>query len=458
VFFLLAAAPFLPAQENQFQGSVPSGTASGTPLSLTLHDAIARGLKNNLGLLSRDTANDQARAQRLKALSALLPQVTGTMGATEQQVNLQTFGLKFNFPTIPGIGAFNIPTIVGPFHYVSAQASATVPVWDYSAHKNLRSATESQQAAALSSQDGRDLVVQAVANAYLLIIADGSRVDSIQAQVKTAQALYDRASDQKTAGTSPAIDVLRAQVELKQQQQRLLAQQNQLAKDKLVLGRIIGLPDGQEYGLGETVPYSPLAAMSPDEAIHLAFSQRPDYQSAQKQVRAAEYSVKAARGEWYPTGTVNGFYGANGTAPDNAHGVFTVTGAVNFNIFNGGRIRSDIDSALATLKQRQDALGDIGGQIGFEIRSALLDVQSAADQVAVAQSNVELASQTLEQARDRFSAGVADTIEVVQAQESVAAANDNLIAAMYGHNVAKVSLARGLGVAEQGVQKFIEVK
>ena len=168
--------------------------------------------------------------------------------------------------------------------------------------------------------------------------------------------------------------------------------------------------------------------------------------------------MKAARAEWYPTVDVNGYYGATGPTVGNSHGVFLVTGSLNFNIFNGGRIRSDIEQARAARKQRADELADLGGQIEVQVRTAFLDIQSAADQVAVAQSNVELAGQTLQQARDRFIAGVADTIEVVQAQESVATASDNLISASYAHNLAKASLARALGLAEQGIKKLIEVK
>ena len=300
--------------------------------------------------------------------------------------------------------------------------------------------------------------MQAVANAYLQIIADASRVESIQAQVNTAEAIYNRAVDQKKAGTSPGIDVLRAQVELKTQQQRLLAQQNQFEKDKLALARVIGLAPGQAFDVADTVPFSPLNGLTQDEALRTALAQRPDYQSALRLVRSAQESLKAARAEWYPTVNLDGYYGDAGMSLNNSHGVFLMTGALNFNIFNGGRIRSDVEQAKAQLKQRSDELADLGGQIDYQVRAAFLDIQTAADQVAVAESNVQLANQTLEQSRDRFAAGVTDTVEVVQAQESVAAANDSIISARFAHNIAKVELARALGLAEQGIKKFIEVK
>ena len=423
---------------------------------LKLDDAIQRGLQANLGLLVRDTTSQTVRAERVRALSALLPQVTGTLGETEEQLNLKTVGFNFKFPPIPGFTG--IPSIAGPFSYTAAQANVSARVFDWNARKNLSSAKANEEAARLSVQDARDLVVQAVTDGYLQIIADGSRVASIQAQVNTAQAIYNRAVDQKKAGTSPGIDVLRAQVEFKTQQQRLLAQQNQFDKDELSLGRVIGLPPGQTFTLADSVPFAPLGGFTQDEALRTALAQRPDYQSARKQVLGAEEALKAAHAEWYPTVDLNGYYGAAGPTLNNSHGVFALTGALNFNIFNGGRIRSDVEQAKAVLKQRSDELADLGGQIDYQVRAAFLDIRTAADQVAVAQSNLELANQTLLQARDRFTAGVADTIEVVQAQESVANANDSVISALFAHNLAKAALARSLGLAEQGIKKFIEVK
>ena len=448
----MLAALTLHGQQSQFQGSVPTGTASPTALSLTLRDALDRGLKTNLGLLVSDSTSEIARGQRIHALSALLPALTGQVSQTEEQLNLKTVGLNVSFPGI------TIPTIAGPFHYADVRASASWSVFDYSAIKTHRSAQESERAARLSSQDARDLVVQAVASDYLQIIADSSRTDAIRSQVQTAQALYDRAVDQHNAGLAAGIDVLRSQVELKQQQQRLLAQENQFAKDKLGLGRIIGLPPGQNLTIAESVPFAPLSSLTQEQALHTALDQRADYQSYKAQVRAAEETLKAARAQRYPTGNITADYGDVGPSLANSHGTFSFVASARFNIFDSGRISGDVIQAKAALKQRQDEMADLGGQIDYQVRTAFLDIRTAADQVAVAQSNLELANQTLGQARDRFSAGVTDNIEVVQAQESVAAANDSLIAALYGHNLAKVALARTLGAADQGIQRFVEVK
>jgi outer membrane protein TolC len=448
----LFAGSALFGQEARFQGSVPTGIASPDPLSLTLRDAIDRGLRNNLGLLLTGQASETARAERLRSLSALLPQVTGVVSENVEQINLKTRGIDFHLP------GFSTPTIVAPFQYTDARAYASFSIFDYGLRKRYLGAKADERAAQLSLKDARDLVVQSVANAYLLVIAGSSRVQALRAQVETDRAIFDRTADQKRAGTAAAIDVLRAHVELQQEQQQLIAQENQVAKDKLALGRVIGIPPGQQLAIADTEPYSPLAAMSPDQALRTAYQQRADFQSAKASVRAAEASVSAARAERYPNLGIAADYGDVGTTLNNSHGTFTFQAYAKFNIFDGGRISGDVIQAKAVLKQRQDELADLGGQIDYQVRAALLDIQSAADQVAVARSNLDLANQTLTQAQDRFASGVADTIEVVQAQGSVAVANDNLIAALYAHNLSKVELARALGSTEQQIQKFMEVR
>ena len=424
-------------------------TAQTTPpLRLSLDDAIQRGLRNNLGVLERETTSRITRADRMRALSALLPSVTGSVSENVQQNNIAVFGFRF-----PGV-----PKIIGPFGYSDARASAEMKLLDWAARRNAQAAAQNVRASDLSVQDARDLVVQAVANAYLTIIADAARVDASRAEVDTAQALYERARDQHMAGLSPAIDELRAQVELKARQQQLLANENQLAKDKLNLSQVIGLPAAQPFELADTAPYAPLEGLTPEQSVERAHQSRADYQSAAAQLRAAEISRQAAMAERYPTLSANGNYGADGVNFAQSHGTFQFAGAVNFNIFDGGRIRADIAQSDAVIQQRKDEIADLERRIEVEVRSALLDLQSAADQVAVSESNLDLASQALTQARDRFAAGVTDNIEAVQAQQLLAAANENYIGSLNAHNGAKIALATALGVAEEGVPQYLNLK
>ncbi len=438
--------------EQSYQGSVPQGTASPLPIPLSLGGAINRGLKANLGLLTNEQSSRQVRAERLRALSSLLPSVTGQLSMTEQQLNLQALGFLISFP--PSLG-FSIPHIVGPYSYQAALANATVPIFDYSSISNFRSSREEVKASVLSIKNARDLVVQAVGNAYLQIIADTARVSATQAEIDADNAVYMNAVHRHDAGTAIAIDVLRSQVELKQRQQTLVAVTNQFEKDKLTLGRIIGLPVGQQFTVADPSPSVPLEAISLTDALAKAYANRPDYQSAKARVLAAQFSLQSARGERYPTLTASGFYGDEGLRLlSNSHGVFQAAGAIQFNIFDGGRIHADILQNDAELRNRRNELQNLRGQIDYDVRNALLDLKSSGDQVDVARSNVDLANQTLKQARDRFTAGVTNTVEVVQSQQTVADANENLISAQFQYNVAKVSLARALGLAEEGIRSY----
>jgi outer membrane protein TolC len=244
-------------------------------------------------------------------------------------------------------------------------------------------------------------------------------------------------------------------VELKTQQQQLLSLTNQVAKDKLSLARAIGLPSGQVFEISDKAPYKPLDSLAPNEALQRAYASRADYQSAQAQVKAAELAHQSASAEWLPRASVSANYDVVGPTFADSHGTFGVTGSIKMNIFDGGTRRADMLQAATNLKQRKEELANLQGQIDQEVRAALLDLSSAADQVAVAQDNVGLADQTLTQARDRFAAGVTDNIEVVQAQDSVATAQQNLISSIYSHNLAKVALARALGSTEANLKTFM---
>ncbi len=423
-------------------------------LELTLEDAIEQGLKANLGLLTSQQASREVRAERYRALSGLLPKLTGQLSMTEQQLNLQALGFLINFP--PQLG-FSVPHIVGPYSYQSVLVNANIPLFDFSAISNYRASKEDLKASVLSIKNARDLVVQAVGDAYLQIIADHARIAATQAEIAADEAVYNNAVHRHNAGVAIGIDVLRSQVELKQRQQQLVAVTNQYEKGKLTLGRVIGLPIGQEFTVADPSPSLPLSPMPLHDAEEQAYAHRSDFQAAKARVLAAQFSLRASKAERYPTLTASGFYGDEGLRVlTNSHGVFNATGSIQFNIFDGRRIKGDILQSDALLRNRQNELENLRAQIDYEVRNALLDLKSAGDQVNVAKSNMDLANQSLGQSRDRFGAGVTNTVEVVQAQQAVAEANENLISAQYQYNVAKVSLARALGLAEEGIRSYFK--
>jgi outer membrane protein TolC len=436
------------SSQNAFSGSVPSQPVPGV-LPVSLQDAIDRGLKQNLGLLLSNADIGAARGRRWQELSNLLPHISASPYADISQVNLAEFGFSFHFP------GFNVPTVVGPFSYFDARANASQALLDLKS-LNTFASNERLKSAQYTYKDARDLVVLAVGFSYLQGIADESYIEAVDAQVNTAQALYNQASDQVTAGTSPAIDALRAHVELQTQQQQLIQAKNNFAIQKLNLARVIGLAPGQEFDLTDKSPYQPVAAMSPDEAIKRAYESRSDYRSALADVRAAEFSRKAAVAEHLPTLSVSGDYGIAGQHFDSNHGVFDVRGTLTIPIFQGNLAHGDTLVADAELQQSRQRLENLRGQIDSDVRTALLNLESSREQVEVAQSNIGLAEQTLAQSRDRFAAGVTNSVEVVQSQEAVANAHNQYISSLYNYNYAKISLARAVGAAETAVKEYFK--
>ena len=435
---------------STFAGSVPTKLVPGV-LPLSLRDAIDRGLKQNLGLLLSHADIRSARGQRWEQLSALLPHLTVAPYVEASKINRAELGLT-------SVGGIRIPTSVGPFSYFDARANVSQTLFDWKSINATRAAGQSLKSAAYTFKDARDLVVLAVGYVYLQAIADEARIETAEAQVKTALALYDQAADQINAGTSPDIDGLRTKVELQTRQQQLIQAKNNFAIQKLTVARVIGLAPGQEFDLTDKSPYQPSEDITGDEALKRAYASRSDYQAAMTDVRAAEFSRKAAVAGYLPSLSFNADYGLAGSHPSTATPVADVRGTLSIPIFKGGSVHADVLQADARLEQSRERLDNLRAQIDADVRAALLNLQSAADQVNVARSNIDLAEETLTQSRDRFSAGVTDTVEVVQSQEAVSSAHEQYISSLYSYNYAKISLVRALGIAEQGVKEFFRGK
>ena len=452
VFESPAPSPSASQGQNPFSGSVPAKPVPGV-LRLSLQEAIDRGLKQNLGLLLSGENVRAARGQRWQFLSELLPNVNTSTYIADSQIDLAEFGFTFSAP------GFQVPSVVGPFAYFDSRAYLTQSVFDWKAINRTRAAGESLKSAQGTFKDARDLVILAVGYSYLQAVADEARVETTGAQVTTAEALYNQAEDRVKAGTSPAIDALRAQVELKSQQQQLIQAKNDFAIEKLKLARAVGLAPGQQFDLSDKSPYQPFPGLTIDEALKRAYESRSDFQAALANLRAAEYARKAAGAGYLPSLSFTADYGLAGTYPNvSTHGVFDVRGTLVIPIFQGGRVHGDVLEADARLEQSRQRLENLRAQIDAEVRTALLNLQSAEERVSVAQSDIDLAEQTLVQARDRFTAGVTDTIEVVQAQEAVTRAHESYIASLYSDNYAKISLARAPGQAEEGVKEYFRGK
>ncbi len=381
-----ASSVSLPGSQNPFLGSAPEGKATAEVLPIDFKDAIERGLRNNLGLLlARDQAQT-AHGERWKELSELLPNVGALVQENVQNLSLAALGFNKLLPLLspPGTNLSAFPRVTPAFNYFDARASLSQSLFNFRNLERERAALENLKAAQLSYKDAREIVVLAVGNAYLQAIAATARVETAEAQVSSAQALYDKAADQLKAGLSPAIDALRSQVELQTRQQQLIVAHNNLAQSSLSLARIIGLPPGQQFLLTEKAPYQALSPLPLDTYLQRAYAERSDYQSALAQVRSAELLRRAAAAGRYPTLDFEANVGDIGVAPGQSNGTWQVNGGLNIPIFAGNRVHADVLEADAQLKQTRSRLGDLRGRIDYEVRTALLDLSAAAEQVEVA--------------------------------------------------------------------------
>jgi outer membrane protein TolC len=431
--------------EDSFKGSVVSGTATNTTLDLSLDDAIQRGLRTNLGLILQTSAQKSANGQRLEQLQSLLPTATAGMSYEVEQLNLAAYGLHFS--------GFN--PIVGPFQVFDFRAYLTQSLVNIASLQNYIAAKHNFASTQLSAADARDLVVLTVGNAYLVCIADQARIDAVNAELATSKVTLDQAVASHDAGTSPRLDVLRAQVDYQNEEQTLISTTNQLAKDKLALARTIGLPLDQAIRLTDQVPYAALDQPDPAAAFAQALDKRNDLKASNETVKATAAARSAAVASQYPTVNFNGDYGDLGTTPGHSHGTFTATGTLNVPVLQIARTRGQEQVALAQYEQANARLADQVQQVNADIRDSILDVQAAAKLVEATHSNVDLATEALSEAQQRFHAGVSDNLPVSQAQAQTEQANDQYISALYQHNLAKLSLARALGIAQTNYKDYL---
>ena len=429
---------------SSFQGSVATGEASSQPIALSLDDAIQRGLKTNLGIILSGTQTASARGQRLSQLQSLLPSVDASAKETVMQVDLPAEGLR-----IPGF-----PKVIGPFGFTDVRASLSWSLVDLASLHNYLAARHNFAAAQLSAQDARDLVVLTVGNAYLLVLADETQVASVEAQAATAKISLDQTIANHQAGTAPLLDELRSRVDSQSLDQQLIVAKNALEKDKLALARAIGLPLAQSFTLTDTAPYAAFDQLDVDAAIHQAHLNRKDLAAMVEQTKAAQEQRKSATADRLPTLKFDGDYGDIGTTLSHSHGTGDATGTLSVPLFKEFELRGEAQIAQAQLDTAQAQLSDKNAQVDADIRDALLDIASAQKQVEVAHSSVELAGEALSEAQQRYANGVSDNLAVSQAQQSVAQANDQYVASLYRHNVAKLSLARALG-AEQSYKSYL---
>ena len=434
-----------------YGGSINSAGVMPFSGKLSLAEAIRRGTAYNLGAVGSNYGLRQVRGQARSVRSALLPQISADINDTEETINLRSFGFNFNFP------GFVLPSTVGPFNVMNARARVSQSVFNFTSINNYRSARELVRASTLSAKDSEDLVVLAIAGTYLQVLAAGARAEAAQTQLSTATTLYQQDIERLKFGRIAQLDVNRSRVAMLLNQERLITLQNDLAKHKITLARMTGLPPNDQYELANTIPFSAVPAVSVNEAVKQALDQRLDLKAAEAQVKAAEKALAAARAERYPSGSLSADYGGIGS-PSQLRPTYTVSATLSIPVWNGGRTSGAIEQAQAALAQRRAELEDSRSQVESEVRTAYLDVLAAANQVEVAKENLDVNHETLGQTQIKFNTGVSTNVEVVQSQASVSGAQLDYIDGVFAHNLAKLSLARALGGAADKLVQFLSVQ
>lgn len=416
-----------------------------TPYRLTLRDAIEKGLQANLSVLVANTRVEENEGTRTRRLSAaLLPRVRSQSYANVQNRNLRAFGIS-----APGF-----PAVVGPFSNYDFRIAADQNLFDLQSYRSYKASQDALEASKLDYQDARDLIIRSIAGLYLDAQSAAARVDAAQTRVNDSQALHRLAKSKHDAGTATGVDLLRAQVQLANDQQALLAAQNQYKQTLLVLARNLGMSPGTPLELAEPLRFQPLTHPATEIIVGSALLARSDYLSLATQRHQLVEQQQASRARYFPKLSLNGNYGGLGRSIGGVQGTYVVQGQLDFTVFDRDR-NGEGQEIASRIKRIDDQIGDLRRGIDQDVRAALLNLESTAEQVAVAQQGQDLAERELTLTQDRFSSGVTNNIEVTTAQDELARAQENYILAVSSYVDAKFALARAAGGTEKNIDQYL---
>jgi len=422
-------------------GSVGQASA---PYRLTLREALNKGLQANLSVLVADTRVQEAEGTSTRRYSLLLPRVRTQSYANYQNRNLRAFGFSF-----PGV-----PEVIGPFSNYDFRVYADQSIVDLQSYRNWKASQDQIRSGKLDYQDARDVILRSVASLYLNGQAAQARIEAAQSRVTASEALDKLARDKHDAGTATGVDVLRAQVQLANDKQALLVAQNQYQQALLTLARNIGMSPGTPLELAEPLQYQPIPKGQAETLVPSALLSRSDYLSLASQRQGLSEQQRANRARYYPKLSINGNYGGLGRSIGDVRGIGLIQGQLDLTVFDRDR-KGEAQELSSRVQRVDDQITDLRRGIEEEIREALLNLDSASDQVGVAREGRELAQRELELTQDRFQSGVTNNIEVVTAQDELARAQENYILAVTSYADAKFALARAAGGTEKNIGQYL---
>ncbi len=416
------------------------------------------GLKQSLEIKLGLQNEHRVRGLERSVENNLLPTIEAQAYTRTQEINLAAMGFKPASlgPLLKqfGIAPGNFSPIV-KVDSTAAQLNVTQQLFNIPAYFLYRAARTAVSTSDLPTLNARGNVALSVGTTYLQVIADAAQIENERSLAKADEVALQQARDLQAAGVGTHLDTLRAQVQLQSEQQALVNAENQIAKDKIVLNRRMGIAADQELTLTDTVPYVELEPAELPQLMTLAFQRRKDLLSLQGQMEVANQTQKAVRYERLPTIAFGGYYGVLGETQGLYHGVFAAQGSLRFPIFREAQFRGEREVADAQLVGLRRQIDSLRLTIEQQIRSSMLDVESANDLVKVARSNVELSRQELDDAQQRFLAGVTDNLPVVQAEARLAGSQSRVVQTMFQYNEAKLQLARNVGVVESQYKSYL---
>ncbi len=416
-----------------------------TSYRLTLREAIEKGLQANLSVLvarTRVEENEGTRARRLSA--ALFPRVRSQSYANVQNRNLRAFGIS-----VPGL-----PSVVGPFSNYDFRVAVDQNILDLQSYRTYKASQDAVEASKLDYRDARDLIVRSIAALYLDAQSASARANAAQTRVTDSQALFQLAKSKHDAGTATGVDLLRAQVQLANDQQALLAAQNQYKLSLLVLARNLGMNPGTSLELAEALRFEPLRHPSAEAIVGSALLARADYLSLATQRQQLVEQQQASKARYLPKLSLSGNYGGLGRSIGGLEATYLVQGQIDFPIFDRDRNGEAVE-LTSRVKRIDDQIADLRRGIDQDVRAALLNLQSTSDQVAVAEQGQDLARRELDLTQDRFRSGVTNNIEVTTAQDELTRAQENYILAVSSYVDAKFALARAAGDTEKNLDQYL---
>ncbi len=416
--------------------SVAQDTA---PLKLTLKDAVGMALKQNPQVILANLQVSQSQQDRLLARSELLPQANGNLSETVNRLNLHAaIGLAF-----PGFA-----THVGPFEVFQTGVNVNAPVFDLTLWHRYKSSKIGIETSRAQETTAREESVILVVSQYLGCQRASADVAAANSRAELAQAVYDQSSDLQKNGVGTGIDTLRANVQLQNEKQRLIVSQTDLQTSLNGLARLLNIDPHRTLEIADQVDFFDTPAIELDQTLEKAYTTRPELRALKSEQERAALAVRTAADQRLPKVEFSGYWAQQGLAPDSIIPVYQYQGSIVFPIFTGGRISADRAKADIAIRQLQQQETELRNRIALEVKTAAAQVESARNEVTVANSGIQLAREEVTQARDRFQAGVANNIEVITAQDELARANDNQIGALYRYNQARASLAYAVGQME----------